>query len=69
MNDDRNLTDADVEAIVHKLKTQLLTDFYGEIGKGVWGMIKKWVLPLALVLAVYGMAQDKPFIASLVGGK
>jgi hypothetical protein len=67
--DDRNLTDADVAAIVTELKTQLVTDFYGEIGKGVWALIKKWLLPALLILAVYGIAQDKAFFQSLAANR
>lgn len=63
--DDRNLTDADVKAIAVALKKQLITDFYGEIGKGVWALFKKSLLPILLILAVYGMSQDKGFIHGL----
>lgn len=59
---DRNLTDADVQAIVDKLKTELVEDFYGDLGRGVWAFIKKALIGLLLVLAVYGMASGKtPF--------
>ena len=43
MSDDRNLTDKDVEAIIDGLKDKLMTDFYGEVGKGFWSWIKKAV--------------------------
>ena len=69
MEQDRNLTDADVEAIVMELKTQLVTDFYGEIGKGVWGLFKKALLPLLLILAVYGISQDKSFLQAVTAGR
>lgn len=65
MTDDRNLTDADVQAIATALKTQLVADFYGEIGRGVWATIKKSILPILLILAVYGMSQDKSLIHNL----
>lgn len=66
MTEERNLTDADVDAIVTELKTQLVEDFYGEIGKGVWALIKKAILPVLLLLAVYGMAQDKSWLHQIV---
>lgn len=59
MNDDRLLSDADVAAIVEKLKSELVRDFYGEVGKGAWGWIKKLFWGFILLLAVYGMASDK----------
>lgn len=66
MDDNRSLTDADVEAIVARLKAQLVNDFYGEIGKGVWALIKKWLLAVALILAVYGIAHDRNFLQTFV---
>ena len=59
---DRNLTDGDVEAIVAELKSQLVKDFYGEVGRGVWGWVKKVVWMLLLLMAVYGMASEKGFV-------
>ncbi|AZI36310.1 hypothetical protein NT2_12_01600 [Caenibius tardaugens NBRC 16725] len=60
---DRTLTDADVQAIVDKLKSELVADFYGDLGRGVWAFCKKALIGLILVLAVYGMASSKvPFI-------
>ncbi len=52
-----------------ELKTQLVTDFYGEIGKGVWGLFKKALLPLLLILAVYGISQDKSFLQAVTAGR
>lgn len=63
MNDpDRNLTEADVKAIVGELKAQLMTDFYGEVGKGVWGWAKKVILVLLFLLAIQGIAGDRSFL-------
>jgi len=72
MSEPRNLTDADVEAIVAKLKTELAADFYGELaadfygdlGRGVWAFIKKALIGLLFLLTVYGMASSKvPFVS------
>jgi hypothetical protein len=54
----RTLTDDDVEAIVTSLKAQLVSDFYGEVGRGVWHWVKKAFFGLVLILAVYGMARE-----------
>lgn len=63
MSDPRNLTDADVEAIVAKLKNELLVDFYGDLGRGVWAFVKKALIGLLLLLAIYGVASSRvPFV-------
>lgn len=62
----RTLTDDDVQAIVDKLRADLVADFYGEIGRGAWAWIKKLILGLAFMLAVYGMSQDKGILHGFV---
>lgn len=63
MTGPRNLTDADVEAIVAKLKTELVEDFYGDLGRGVWAFVKKALIGLLLLLAIYGVASSRvPFV-------
>lgn len=63
MSDPRNLTDADVEAIVAKLKNELVEDFYGDLGRGVWAFVKKALIGLLLLLAIYGVASSRvPFV-------
>lgn len=57
--ENRNLTDEDVNAIVAQIKSELIDDFYGEVGRGVWGWAKRAFWSILLILAVYGMAQDK----------
>lgn len=59
MQTGRNLTDADVEAIVDKLKTELVADFYGEVGRGVWAWIKRGVWTALLALALYGIVAGR----------
>jgi hypothetical protein len=55
----RNLTDGDVEAIVVELKQQLVSDFYGEVGRGIWGWVKKALWVLLFILALQGIAGDR----------
>lgn len=63
MSEPRNLTDADVEAIVAKLKTELAADVYGDLGRGVWAFVKKALIGLLLLLAIYGVASSRvPFV-------
>ncbi len=61
----RNLTDDDVAAIVAALKDELVRDFYGEVGRGVWTWVKRALFVLLLFLAVQGMAGEKSFFHSL----
>lgn len=68
---ERTLTDADVEAIVDKLKSELVSDFYGEVGRGVWVWVRKGLWVLLLALALYGIMDDKVALknaAVAVGG-
>ena len=63
----RTLTDADVKAIVTLLKAELVEDFYGEVGRGVWSWIKKAVIGLLLAFAIYAAASDRGFFHPLAG--
>ena len=66
MSEDRNLTDADVTAIVSELKEQLVTDFYGEVGKGLWAWVKKALFVLLFILALQGIQDDRSFISQIL---
>lgn len=66
MSDDRNLTDKDVEAIVDSLKEKLVTDFYGEVGRGFWGWVKKAIFVLLFILALQGILGDRAFLSQIV---
>lgn len=71
MSEDRNLTDDDVKAIVDGLKEKLMTDFYGEVGKGLWAWVKKALFVLLFILALQGIQGDRSFISQIMaqGGK
>jgi len=62
----RTLTDADARAIATELKKQLLADFHLEVGKGVVYWIKRAVVVLLLLLALYGALGDRPFLHQLI---
>lgn len=49
----RNITDADAEAIVAAFKKQ----FYLEVGRGVWSIAWKVVLTVLIGIAAYGHFQ------------
>lgn len=48
------LSDTDVERITSELEKRLLSRFYLNVGKGIWGLAWKAILLLLLVLAAYG---------------
>jgi hypothetical protein len=61
MDLDRSLTEADVKAIVSELKTQLVKDFQLEVGKGVLGWVKKALILLLILAALYGISGTQWF--------
>ncbi|MRW86773.1 hypothetical protein GJ698_22130 [Pseudoduganella sp. FT26W] len=57
MQDRRNLTDADVKAIVDEMEQRMTARFYGDIGRGVWGLVWKAAIAAMLVFAAYGSTK------------
>lgn len=51
---DRNLTDGDVEAIVNALEKRMTEKFYADLGRGVWGYVKKAIVIAVIAVAAYG---------------
>lgn len=62
----RNLTDEDIEALASKVIEKAQANFYKGVGQGVWGLVKKALLPLLLVLALYGMSNSKDLFQAVV---
>lgn len=54
----RTITDADVDAIVEKLRANMTKQFYNDLGRGVWGAVKSLVIAAALVLAALGAVKS-----------
>jgi hypothetical protein len=50
----RNLTEADVEALAAALEDRLTNRFYGNLGRGLWGLAWKAVLVAVAGIAAYG---------------
>ena len=57
MESKRNLTEADVEAIVDALEERLTKKFYSDVGKGVWDMVWKTVIVGVVAVAAYGASR------------
>lgn len=50
----RNLTEADVDAIVEGLCKRVKSEFYQDIGKGFWNFVWKAVIASMIGIAAYG---------------
>lgn len=55
--ENRNLTDADVSAIVGAMKEQIIKEFYEDLGKGVWSLLWKLIVSGGVVVAAYGAGK------------
>lgn len=53
---DRNLTDADVEAIAEKMEEAMMRRLQLNIGKGILSIAWKWIIVGLIALAAYGAA-------------
>ena len=53
----RTLTDADVEAIATALERKIISNFYSDLGKGVWGIAWKILVGAILAVAAYGAVK------------
>ena len=49
----RNLTDADIDALLAKIRSE----FYTDLGRGFWGMAWRGLIIVLLVIAAYGVAH------------
>ena len=57
MGDERKITDADVDAITESLRRKIITEFYQDLGKGVWGWVWKVIVMAIVGIAAYGAAR------------
>lgn len=55
----RTLTDADIEAIVHKAEEVVLSRFYRNLGMGLWSMTWRAVVVAIVGIAAYGALTGK----------
>lgn len=57
MEEERNLTDADVKALADEMEERMVNRFYRNLGHGVWSLIWKVLVLAAVGLAAYGAAR------------
>lgn len=53
----RVLTDDDVDAITDALEKRMTDRFYNDIGKGVWSMVWKAIVIAIVGIAAYGSVK------------
>lgn len=56
-NEERKMTDADVQVLADEMETRLVERFYGNLGRGLWGLVWKVVLLAIIGIAAYGSAK------------
>lgn len=54
----RTLTDEDVTAIVERLRADMTKQFYNDLGRGVWAVVKSAVIAVALMIAAWGAVKS-----------
>lgn len=52
-DNNRRLSDEDIAALASELEKRLLTQFYHNLGKGVWGVLWKATITAVLAIAAY----------------
>lgn len=50
----RRLTEGDVDAIVDALEQRMTEKFYSDLGRGLWGYVRRGLIYAALAIAAYG---------------
>jgi hypothetical protein len=58
VSEERNLTEADADAVAAALEARLVKRFYLNLGMGVWGLVWKSLLIVIVGLAAYGTVKS-----------
>jgi hypothetical protein len=53
----RTLSDADVDAIAAALESRFVERFYGNVGRGVWGLAWRAIVVTIAAIAIYGSVK------------
>lgn len=57
MEEERNLTDADVKALADEMERRMVNHFYRNLGHGIWKLAWKMVVLAVVGLAAYGAVK------------
>lgn len=55
--DERNLSDADIEVLANRLQEKLVENFYQNLGSGVWALVWRGIVIILIILAMYGASR------------
>ena len=58
----RTLSDSDVKAIVEELIKEMMSQFYADLGRGIWHAVRALVIAVLIVVATLG-AKKEGFIS------
>lgn len=50
----RNFSDQDITAIADEMEKRIINHFYNDLGRGVWGMVRRALIIAAVAIAAYG---------------
>lgn len=53
----RALTDDDVQALADEFESRLVSRFYANLGRGIWGLVWKGLVGGVVLIAAYGAAK------------
>lgn len=53
----RALTDQDIQALADEFESRLVSRFYDNLGRGVWGLAWKALLGAIVLVAAYGAVK------------
>lgn len=53
----RTLTDADVEALTEALREKVVSEFYRDLGRGIWSLVWRGLLIAAIAIAAFGAGK------------
>lgn len=54
----RTLTQQDIEILATEIRKQMVSQFYSDLGHGVWGFVWKGLIVLGMGIAVYGAGKN-----------
>ena len=53
----RTLTDADIDALTEALREKVITEFYQDLGKGIWALVWRGIIIAAIAIAAIGAGK------------
>ncbi len=54
----RSLTDEDIKTLAQEIRKQMVSQFYSDLGSGVWALAWKAIVIGAMAIAAYGAVKE-----------